>query len=41
MTARNLSSLKPGDNVVPYNFNNKLWDTSGHVVNKTTSSYNI
>ena len=42
VTARNLSSLKPGDNVVLYNFNNKLWDTPGHVVKETTPrSYNI
>ena len=42
MTARNLSILKPGDNVVLYNFNNKLWDTPGHVVKEITPrSYNI
>ena len=42
VTARNLSSLKPGDNVVLYNFNNKLWATPGHVVKETTPrSYNI
>ena len=42
VTTRYLSSLKPGDTVVLYNFNNKLQDTQGHVVKETTPrSYNI